>query len=233
MDDNLRVVIAAAGAGSRMGSKINKQYLPLGSRPILTYSLDVFEHFAAVDEIIIVARPDEIEYCRQEIVNKFNYGKVSRIVPGGRERQDSVWAGLQQLDKDTAYVAVHDGARPLFTTGLLKELLQEAKEWGAAIPGMYSRDTLKMVDRDNFVGKTLDRSSIIMVQTPQVFRFAELYKAYEEANIENFRATDDASLFEKYIGRVKVVEGEYDNLKITTPEDIIVAQCLLDGRRMV
>ncbi|HOB11917.1 MAG TPA: 2-C-methyl-D-erythritol 4-phosphate cytidylyltransferase [Syntrophomonadaceae bacterium] len=231
MDDNLRVVIAAAGAGSRMGSRINKQYLLLNQRPVLAYSLDIFEQFDAVDEIVIVARSSEIGYCEQEIVNKYNYRKVSRVVAGGPERQDSVWAGLSHLSDQTAYVAVHDGARPLLSLDLLQALYQEARRWGAAIPGVIARDTLKMIDRDSFVGQTLDRNIVVAVQTPQIFQFHELKRAYQEAFYDNFRATDDASLFERYIGRVKVVAGQYDNLKITTPEDIIIAESLLKARR--
>jgi len=231
MDDNLRVVVAAAGAGSRMGSRINKQYLLLNNRPVLAYSLDIFEQFDAVDEIIIVARESELSYCEQEIVKKYNYRKVSRVIAGGPERQDSVWAGLSHLDDQTAYVAVHDGARPLLSLDLLQALYQEARRWGAAIPGVIARDTLKMIDRDSFVSHTLDRSSVVAVQTPQIFQFQELKRAYQEAFYDDFRATDDASLFERYIGRVKVVAGQYDNLKITTPEDIIIAESLLKARR--
>lgn len=231
MDDNLRVVVAAAGAGSRMGSRINKQYLLLNNRPVLAYSLDIFEQFDAVDEIIIVARESELSYCEQEIVKKYNYRKVSRVIAGGPERQDSVWAGLSHLDDQTAYVAVHDGARPLLSLDLLQALYQEAQRWGAAIPGVIARDTLKMIDRDSFVSHTLDRSSVVAVQTPQIFQFQELKRAYQEAFYDDFRATDDASLFERYIGRVKVVAGQYDNLKITTPEDIIIAESLLKARR--
>lgn len=228
MVNNLRVVIAAAGTGSRMKSKINKQYMLLKERPILTYSLDIFEQYQAVDEIIIVAHPRETEYCEKEIVKKFGYHKVKKVIPGGEQRQDSVWAGLLELGEDTDYVAVHDGARPLLTSNLLSELLKTAQEWGAAIPGIYARDTLKMVDRDGFVGNTLDRSSTVFIQTPQVFRYSELYQAYEMALEEDFKSTDDAALFEKYIGRVKVVPGNYNNLKITTPEDLIIAQSLLN-----
>lgn len=228
MANNLRVVIAAAGTGSRMKSRINKQYMLLNSRPILSYSLDVFEKYEAVDEIVIVAHPREIEYCEGEIVKKFGYRKVKKVIPGGKQRQDSVWAGLLQLNQDTDYVAVHDGARPLLTSTLLDDLLKEAEEWGASIPGIYVKDTLKMVDRDGFVGNTLDRSSTVFIQTPQVFRFKEIYKAYEMALEEGFKSTDDAALFEKYIGRVKVVPGNYNNLKITTPEDLIIAEALLN-----
>lgn len=228
MANNLRVVIAAAGTGSRMKSRINKQYMLLNSRPILSYSLDVFEKYEAVDEIVIVAHPREIEYCEREIVNKFGYRKVKKVIPGGKQRQDSVWAGLLQLNQDTDYVAVHDGARPLLTLALLDDLIKEAEEWGAAIPGVYVKDTLKMVNRDGFVGNTLDRSSTVFIQTPQVFRFKEIYQAYEMALEEGFKSTDDAALFEKYIGRVKVVPGNYNNLKITTPEDLIIVETLLN-----
>jgi len=228
MANNLRVVIAAAGIGSRMGSKINKQYLNLNSRPILTYSLNVFEDFKAVDEIVIVAHAREVEYCEKEVVKKYGYRKISRVIAGGEMRQDSVWAGLQCLDKNSEYVAVHDGARPLFTSHLLESLLGEAREWGAAIPGVAARDTMKMLDRDGFVTMTLDRSSVVSIQTPQIFSFPELYQAYANAFDEGYMSTDDAALFEKYIGRVKIVPGEYRNIKITTPEDLVIAASLID-----
>jgi 2-C-methyl-D-erythritol 4-phosphate cytidylyltransferase len=228
MVNNLRVVIAAAGTGSRMKSKINKQYMLLNSRPVLSYALDVFENYDAIDEVIIVAHPRDLEYCEREIVGRIGYRKVKKVIPGGEKRQDSVRAGLMELDKDTKYVAVHDGARPLLTSALLTRLLKGAEEWGAAIPGIYARDTLKMVDRDGFVSNTLDRSSVVSIQTPQVFRFDELYQAYKMAYEEGFVSTDDAALFEKYIGRVKVVSGDYQNIKITTPEDLIIAQSFVD-----
>lgn len=119
MDDNLRVVIAAAGVGRRMGGGINKPYRLLLSRPVLAYSIDVFEAHPQVDEIIVVAHPDEVDYCQSEVIKPYGYKKVSRVIPGGAERQDSVWAGLQSLGPDTAYVAVHDGARPLLSKGLI------------------------------------------------------------------------------------------------------------------
>lgn len=228
MANNLRVVIAAAGIGSRMGSKINKQYLNLNSRPLLTHSLDIFEDFKAVDEIVIVAHARDVEYCEKEVVKKYGYRKISRVIAGGEMRQDSVWAGLQCLDKDSEYVAVHDGARPLFTSRLLEALLEEASEWGAAIPGLAARDTMKMVDRDGFVTMTLDRASVVSIQTPQIFSFSELYQAYTNAYEEGYMSTDDAALFEKYIGRVKIVPGEYRNMKITTPEDLVIAASLMN-----
>jgi 2-C-methyl-D-erythritol 4-phosphate cytidylyltransferase len=231
MDDNLRVVVAAAGTGSRMGSQVNKQYLLLNGRPVLAYSLDLFEQYDPIDEVIIVAKSSEVQFCEREIVKKYSYRKVSRVVAGGLERQDSVWAGLSNLDDQTAYVAVHDGARPLLSLKLLDSLYKEARQWGAAIPGVLARDTLKIMGPDSFVSQTLDRTSVVAVQTPQIFQFHELRKAYQQAYEDNYRATDDASLFEKYIGRVRVVAGQNDNLKITTPEDIIIAEGLLQARR--
>lgn len=231
MVNNLRVVIAAAGTGTRMGSKINKQYMLLKSRPVLAYSLDVFEEFDLADEIVIVANPKETDYCEKEIVRKYGYRKVSCVIPGGKERQDSVRTGLKQLKPDTDFVAVHDGARPLLSIKLIRELLAEAEEWGAAVPGIIATDTLKLIDRDDFVCQTLDRSSIVSIQTPQIFKFEELLAAYDQAYEEGFIATDDASLFEAYIGRVKVVKGDYRNIKITTPEDLKIAEVLLSNNR--
>ncbi|MDD4171285.1 MAG: 2-C-methyl-D-erythritol 4-phosphate cytidylyltransferase [Syntrophomonas sp.] len=230
MVNNLRVVIAAAGKGSRMKSNTNKQYMLLNGRPVLSYSLEFFEKLDIVEEIVVVCGHDEVDLCNREIIRRFKYNKVSAVVPGGKERQDSVWAGLKQLGTDTDWVAVHDGARPLLSEEVFFRLLKEAQYWGAAIPGITSKDTVKLVDRDGFVRQTLDRGSVHAIQTPQVFNYPELLTAYREAYTEGFLGTDDASLFERYIGRVKVVAGDYNNIKITTPEDMIAAEALLEGR---
>lgn len=229
MVDNLRVVIAAAGKGRRMGSNTNKQYMLLNGRPVLSYSLDFFDRLPLVSQIVVVCAPDEIEYCDEEIVKRFRYSKVSAVVPGGPERQDSVWAGLQQLGEDTDLVAVHDGARPILSLEVLTGLVAEAREWGAAIPGIPSKETVKLGDRDGFVRQTLDRASVYGIQTPQVFNYTELVTAYRQAFEEGFLGTDDASLFELYIGRVKLVPGDYNNIKITTPEDMLMAEALMKG----
>lgn len=230
MANNLRVVIAAAGSATRMGSKINKPYMLLKSRPVLAYSLDIFEEFNLVDDIVIVANPQEIDYCKREIVEKYGYRKVSQVVAGGKMRQDSVRVGLRQLGQDTDFIAVHDGARPFLTHELLEKLLKAAEQWGAAIPGVMPKDTLKFVDRDEFVRQTLDRSSVVAIQTPQLFKFEELLAAYNQAYEEGFIATDDAALFENYIGRVKIVPGDYRNIKITTPEDLKIAEVLVNDK---
>lgn len=231
MANNLRVVVAAAGKGTRMKSGINKQYMLLNSRPVLSYSLDFFEQMEIVEEIVVITGENELDYCEHEVIRRYNYKKVSAVLPGGKERQDSVLAGLHKLGADTNLVAVHDGARPLLSSGVFFRLVKEAEEWGAAVPGIASKDTLKMVDSQGIVSQTMDRSIIFAVQTPQIFRYAELSAAYQKAYEDNFMGTDDASLFERYIGQVKVVEGDYNNLKITTPEDLVIAEALLKSQR--
>jgi 2-C-methyl-D-erythritol 4-phosphate cytidylyltransferase len=227
MLDKLRVVIAAAGKGSRMKSDTSKQYMTLNARPVLAYCLDFFERQDMVDAIVVISGADERDYCEREIIQRFKYRKVTAVLPGGQERQDSVWVGLQNLGLDTSLVAVHDGARPILNGEVWTRLVAAAQEWGAAIPGVASKDTLKLVDQYGFVQETLDRNSIVAIQTPQIFKYAELVTAYRRAQQDNFQGTDDAALFEHYIGRVKVVEGDYNNLKITTPEDLRVAEALL------
>lgn len=228
MADNLRVIIAAAGVGSRMKNQINKQYLLLKDRPVLAYSLDFFEQLPEAESIVIVANPAEVEYCEREIVSKYGYKKVNKVIPGGKERQDSVWNALQQMDSRTEWVGIHDGARPILTVQLVKDLFTSAQQYGAAIPGLSARETIKRVDEKGVVLETLDRSTLVTVQTPQIFSFRSLVHAYEKAYAEGFVATDDASVFEKYAGPVKVVEGIYTNIKITTPVDITVAETFLN-----
>lgn len=227
MVNNLRVVIAAAGKSKRMGGNDNKQYMKINSYPVLAYSLNFFEKTTIVDEIVIVTAKNEIEYCQKELVDKYKIQKVAAVIAGGKERQDSVWKGLQYLNKNTDYVAVHDGARPLISETVLHNLLKEAEKWGAAVPGVRSKDTIKMIDRDGFVKQTLDRDRLIAIQTPQVFKFSELQQAYLQAIEDDFMGTDDATLFERYIGRVKVVEGDYNNIKITTPGDLNIVKSLM------
>lgn len=227
MADNLKVVIAAAGSGSRMGREINKQYRLLLSRPVLAYSIEVFDSYPQVDEIVVVAHPDEIDYCQCEVIERYGFKKVHKVIAGGLKRQDSVWKGLKSLSPDTPYVAVHDGARPLVSSQLMDRLLEAVMKWGAAIPGIMARDTMKTVDRDGFVEKTLDRTTVSLIQTPQVFHYEKLVKAYEYAYRDGLSATDDSSLYEIYMGRVKVVPGEANNIKMTFVEDMLIAEELL------
>jgi len=227
MASKLRVIIAAAGQGNRMQSSTNKQYLLLNDLPVISYSLDFFDKLDVVDEIVVVTGEKELDYCENEIIKRFKYNKVSAVLPGGAERQDSVWAGLTKLGSDTELVAVHDGARPLLSLEVFLRLLEAAGQWGAAIPGVASKDTIKVVDQEGLVISTPDRSTLFAIQTPQVFRYDQLLAAYRQAYQDGFRGTDDASLFERYIGRVRVVEGDFNNLKITTPGDLVLVEALL------
>lgn len=230
MTAKLNIVVAAAGTGSRMGSATNKQFMLLGNKPVLTYCLDFFEAQPEVESMVVVCRADEVDYCSREIVQVYRYSKVCAVIAGGPERQDSVWNGLSRLQTKQEWVAVHDGARPLLTAKVFGEVFQAARQFGAAIPGLPPKDTLKMVDSQHFVQETLKRASIVAVQTPQIFKASDLLKAYDMARTENFCGTDDASLYERYIGKVKVVEGDYQNLKITTPEDLALADAIVQAR---
>ncbi|QGU00751.1 2-C-methyl-D-erythritol 4-phosphate cytidylyltransferase [Candidatus Syntrophocurvum alkaliphilum] len=227
MDKDLGVVIAAAGTGTRMKSSINKQYMQISSHPVLSYTIDVFDQLDIVKQIILVVNPNDINYCKKEIVEKYGYKKITNIVEGGKERHDSVWSGLNKIFKSLKKVAVHDGARPLLMPSLIEKLVSEADKWGAAIPYTKPKDTLKSIDGDGFVKETLNRATIASIQTPQVFKLEQIIKAYEKAYKNNSFGTDDASLYEKYIGRVKLVESDYTNIKITTPEDIQLAELYL------
>ena len=231
MADALKVIIAAAGSSSRMGPEIevNKPYIKLKGKPILTYSLGFFDAITWVDEVIIMAAPEEVEYCQQAIVKKYGYQKVTAVLPGGARRQDTIWQGLQYLSKrGSTYVAVHDGARPFLSYGVFYQLCLEAYHFGATVPGVKVKDTVKLVNEGNVVTKTPPREYLFAVQTPQVFHFERIYQAYERALHENFYGTDDAGLYERFIGPVRLVESERDNLKITTPLDLILAEQVVE-----
>ncbi len=223
------LVLAAAGQGKRMLSKVNKVFLKLSGQPVIKYSLDVFEKLPDIEEIVIVAHPQEVSVMERDIVDRFGYRKVKRIIPGGRERQDSVWAGLKALDDSLNLVAVHDGARPLVSSEMVLRVIEMARITGAACLGVPSKDTLKEVGPDGNVQTTLDRSRYYQIQTPQVFRASRLKEAYREALAQGFVGTDDAVIYERFFGAVRVVDGDYRNLKITTADDMLMAQGLLAG----
>ncbi|NMA02798.1 MAG: 2-C-methyl-D-erythritol 4-phosphate cytidylyltransferase [Clostridia bacterium] len=223
-------LIAAAGQGKRMGSKLNKQYLPLLGKPVLAHTLEVFQQHPLIDDIIVIATKDEVEFCKKEVVEAFDFNKVSQIVAGGQERQDSIYRGLQSLPEECDLVVVHDGARPLVTPQILTEAIKEAQLSKASVVAVPVKDTIKQVNREGFVEKTLNRAELVSVQTPQVFKKEIILKAYEEAFKKGIYGTDDASLVELWGIKVKVVMGSYENIKITTPEDIELALSLIRGR---
>lgn len=220
-------IVLAAGVGKRMNSKIQKQYMLLGGKPVLFYALDAFEK-SRVDEIILVVGKGEIEYCRKEIVEKYKFHKVTKIVEGGKERYHSVYEGLKAIDT-ADYVLIHDGARPFLDQQILVHAIEAVKQYQACVVGMPVKDTIKITTEDGFSKETPERKHVWMIQTPQCFSYPLIFEAYQKMlQNEDATITDDAMVLEKVKGLpVKMVEGSYRNIKITTPEDLLVAEAYL------
>lgn len=216
------VVIPAAGQGKRMGTKESKQFLLLHQKPIFLHTIEVFEFHPEIDEIVIVVKENEIKRT-QKLVIEQGYQKVSKIVSGGRERQESVFMGLKVLDTD--FVLVHDAVRPFVTRKAVTRLISEIKLYDAAILAVPMKDTVKKVE-DQCVSDTLERNQLWSVQTPQGFRRGLLFEAHMQAEKDEDFATDDSVLVERLGTNVRVVDGEYTNIKITTPEDLIFAEAI-------
>lgn len=226
---HVTAIIPAAGQGTRMGKGINKQFLLLRGKPVLVHTLEIFQQCDAVEELIVVAAAGEEEYCR-ELVNRFRFSKVIDVVMGGKERQDSVARGLARVSSKCSLVVVHDGARPLLLPVQLNEVISAGEETGAAVLAVPVKDTVKIVNEDLLVTKTLERKKIWAVQTPQVFRYEIIMDGFARAFDDCFYATDDAAIAERYGYPVKVVRGSYENIKITTPDDLELAELLLKRR---
>ena len=229
-------IVLSAGSGSRMKSDIPKQYLPLIEKPVIYYSLMAFQN-SPVDEIVLVAGANDIEYCRKEIVERYGLSKVTRIVAGGKERYDSVYEGLCATDAE--YVLIHDGARPVLTSHLIDRMIQGVENTGACIAAMPVKDTIKLSDEHKQVASTPDRKHLWMVQTPQCFARTLLEESYEilkckqKAGEKVPDITDDAMIVEYATGKkITLVEGAYTNLKITTPEDLAVAEIFLKSLQL-
>jgi 2-C-methyl-D-erythritol 4-phosphate cytidylyltransferase len=220
-------LIPCAGQGKRMGASVHKPYLEVRGRPLLTYTLDVFQKHPLIDGIVLVVESDAVRYCNEEIVKKYNFSKVQSVVPGGEERQDSVFCGLSCLDNDTDFIVVHDGARPLITEDIITRALKTATAKGAAVVGVRVKDTIKVVDTDLSIGATPARHTLWQIQTPQIFKRKLLVQAYEQAISEGWTGTDDASFVERLGEKVYIVEGEYTNIKITTPDDLIYLNAMM------
>lgn len=220
-------IVLAAGSGKRMNSKVHKQYLIIQDRPVLYYSLKAFED-SAVDEIVLVVGKGEEKFCRKEIVDKYGISKVKAIVEGGKERYHSVFEGLKQTS-DADYVLIHDGARPFVNQDIIRRCLQEVQKYQACVVGMPVKDTIKIADEEGYAKQTPDRKNVWMIQTPQTFSYALIYEAYEEMlKTEDTAITDDAMVLERIKGKKsKLIEGSYRNIKITTPEDLLIANVYL------
>jgi len=219
-------IIAAAGRGRRMGGSINKQFLELGTRPILAHTLEKFNQCALIDGIVIVVPEDWLFHVAENIVDRFNFFKVNKIVAGGSTRQESVHAALKAVDESFSFVVIHDAVRPLIQPELLIKIITQGMETGAAILAVPAQDSLKKVSNGKVVG-TIDRESIWLAQTPQVFKRELVLQAYQQAWQEHFFSTDDSALVERLGYPIQVVMGDYTNIKITTPDDLELAKFLI------
>lgn len=222
-------IIPAAGMGKRMGAAINKQYLQLAGKPILAHTLAVFQQCEQIAGIILVIPQEEIPFCRSEVVERYGLTKVVKIVPGGRERQHSVMNGLQALQGvagEQDLIVIHDGVRPFITQELLMESMRVAVTGSGALVAVPTKDTIKVV-RDGLVIDTPDRTTLWQAQTPQTFRYHQILSAHNAAEQDGFLGTDDCSLVERTGGSIRIVSGSYRNIKITTPEDLVLAEAFL------
>lgn len=218
-------IILAGGKGKRMGLKISKQFVELKGKPILYYTLKKFIDNSYIDQIVLVLSKDEIEYCIEEILNKYSL-KVDIIVEGGVERQDSVYNALKSIKK-TDIVLIHDGARPFITDKIIEEGIEYAKCYGAAAPGVMPKDTIKVKNSGNFSVDTPNRNLLVAIQTPQIFKYEEILRCHEKIKKDGISVTDDTMVVELYNHKVYLYDGEYTNIKITTPEDLVLAERLL------
>lgn len=221
-------IVLAAGSGKRMGTSVHKQYLLIKDKPVIYYTLQAFEA-SDVDDIILVTGADEIDYCRETIVEKYNFHKVRAVIAGGKERYDSVYEGLKVLS-DCDYVLIHDGARPLISKDLINANISCVQKENACITAVPAKDTIKVADDNGYVADTPDRSKLWQIQTPQTFSYALVTEAYRKrAEADDTTVTDDAMVVEKYANYpIYLLKGDYRNIKITTPEDLIIAEAFLN-----
>ena len=217
-------IVLAAGQGKRMGTTLQKQYLEMGGHPILYYSLKVFQDSPLIDEIVLVVGAGQEEFCRENVLNGANFSKITHIVEGGAERYNSVWNALQVVGD--GYVFIHDGARPFVAEDMIERAYEAVKAYKACVVGMPVKDTIKLADSNDFVADTPDRSKLWMIQTPQVFETSLVKRAYSMLmSATDIQVTDDAMVVETMIGHpVKLVRGSYENIKVTTPEDLEVGE---------
>jgi len=223
-------LVPAAGRGLRMGGSVPKQYLSIGGEPLIVQSLRVLQAAPMVDQIILAVPSADIEYCQHEIVLRHRFTKVTKVVAGGAERQDSVRHALAEVPSDIDIVLIHDAVRPFVTQRMIEEVVAASWKEGAAIIALPMRDTVKQVRTDRMIERTVDRTPLWLAQTPQAFRRDWIETAHRNAHAEGVRATDDAFLVEWLGYSVAVVEGSGENIKVTRPEDLVIGEAILASR---
>jgi 2-C-methyl-D-erythritol 4-phosphate cytidylyltransferase len=220
---NAYAVVVSAGKGLRFMEGKKKQFHILGGRPILVHTLEKFEACPLIHSILLVVGQEDMDYCLKEVIEQHKFQKVSQIVPGGRRRQESVKNGIDALPKDADIVAIHDGVRPFITRAMIEDSIHSAVRNGAVVLAMPVKETIKVSNPDGTVLKTLDREFLWQIQTPQTFQVNIIKEAYYRATEDGFIGTDDASLVERIGQKVHILPGSYTNIKITTPEDLLLA----------
>ena len=224
------VIITAAGSGKRMGNSIPKQFLDLCGKPVIAWTIENFQNMPEIDEILLIVDGASLAGIRNEVIDKYGFTKISQVVHGGSERQDSVYNGLIRVDDRTEVILVHDGVRPFPPHSGIRMAIDSAAEGRGGVLGIPVTDTIKKIDGDNFVSETLDRNNLISVQTPQVFQAEMLKMAFEKAKREQFKATDEAMIVENAEFPVLVFPGSKSNIKITTPEDMDFARSIIERK---
>ena len=223
----ISAIILAGGKGKRMGSAISKQFIDIKGKPIIYYTLKKFSENKKIDNIIVVLPEDEVKYFKENILKKYEL-RINKIVIGGKERQDSVYNALKSLkNSSTDIVFIHDGARPFISERIINEGIKFAEIYGAAAPGVMPKDTIKVKNEKNFSVDTPNRANLVSIQTPQVFKFDEILECHEKIRYNGEMVTDDTMVVEKYGYSVYLYDGEYTNIKVTTPEDLILAERLI------
>ncbi|OOM74412.1 2-C-methyl-D-erythritol 4-phosphate cytidylyltransferase [Clostridium sp. BL-8] len=218
-------IVLAGGRGKRMGAVQSKQYIDLNGKPILYYTLKQFIMNKLIDYIILVVPEDEVSYCKNKVLNRYGL-KVDKLVAGGKERQDSVYNALSQME-NSDIVLIHDGARPFVSDKIINDAVKYAEIYKAAAPGVMPKDTIKVKGENNFSVETLTRNKLVAIQTPQAFEFNLIYDCHKEVKKRGIVVTDDTSVVELFGNKVYIYEGDYTNIKITTPEDLALAKHLV------
>ena len=214
-----------------MGGSVPKQFLSIGGEPLIVQSLRVLQAASVIDQVVLAVPSADIDYCEREIVARHRFTKVTRVVAGGAERQDSVRCALAQIPSDTEIVLIHDAVRPFVTQRMVEEVVAAARKEGAAIIALPMRDTVKQVRKDGMIERTVDRSPLWLAQTPQAFRRDWIETAHRKGQIEGVQATDDSFLVEWLGHSVAVVEGSGENIKVTRPEDMVIGEAILAARK--
>lgn len=228
-------VVLAAGQGKRMGTSVQKQYIELEGKPLIYYALRTFQESEIIDAVVLVVGKGQVSYAENEIRLKYDFSKVRAIVEGGKERYDSVWKGLKAVDlkQEDSYIFIHDGARPFVDEGILRRGYETVEQFRACVAGVPSKDTFKVADQDGFAVNTPERKYVWIIQTPQVFERSLIMEAYARLmEEEHADVTDDAMAVERMMKLpVKLFEGSYQNVKITTPEDLEIAKVFLRTKK--